>query len=55
MFLQELEASENWRTWKMEHLKGRELNDRLMMTERAFTDRDGLSGMEWHKHLVTVS
>ncbi|CAK8533789.1 unnamed protein product [Lathyrus sativus] len=50
--IKELEASENWRTWKMEHLKVRELNDRLMMAERAFTDRDGLSGMQWHKHLI---
>ncbi|CAK8533916.1 unnamed protein product [Lathyrus sativus] len=50
--IEKLEASENWRTWKMEHLKVRELNDRLMMAERAFTDRDGLSGMQWHKHLI---
>ncbi|KAL0729683.1 hypothetical protein Bca4012_025776 [Brassica carinata] len=33
-------------------LKVRELNDRLMMAERALTDRDGLSGRPWYKHLV---
>ncbi|CAH8390068.1 unnamed protein product [Eruca vesicaria subsp. sativa] len=33
-------------------LKVRELNDRLMMGERALTDRDGLSGRTWYKHLV---
>lgn len=32
--------------------KVRELNDRLMMAERAFTDRDGLSEREWYKHLI---
>ncbi|KAJ3704062.1 hypothetical protein LUZ61_007767 [Rhynchospora tenuis] len=32
--------------------KLRELNDRLMMAERAFTDREGLSGREWYKHLI---
>ncbi|XP_026441044.1 probable glutamate carboxypeptidase LAMP1 [Papaver somniferum] len=33
-------------------LKARELNDRLMMAERAFTDRDGLPGRPWYKHLI---
>lgn len=33
-------------------IKVRELNDRLMMAERAFTDRDGLSSRPWYKHLV---
>ncbi|XP_056858416.1 probable glutamate carboxypeptidase LAMP1 [Raphanus sativus] len=33
-------------------LKVRKLNDRLMMAERALTDRDGLSGRPWYKHLV---
>ncbi|VVB17087.1 unnamed protein product [Arabis nemorensis] len=33
-------------------MKVRELNDRLMMAERALTDRDGLSGRQWYKHLV---
>lgn len=35
-------------------LKVRELNDRLMMAERAFTDRDGLSERQWYKHLVSI-
>ncbi|CAH2079294.1 unnamed protein product [Thlaspi arvense] len=33
-------------------LKVRELNDRLMMAERALTDRDGLPERTWFKHLV---
>ncbi|KAF8080763.1 hypothetical protein N665_0923s0003 [Sinapis alba] len=33
-------------------LKVRELNDRLMMAERALTDRDGLSERTWYKHMV---
>ncbi|KAJ4958603.1 hypothetical protein NE237_025714 [Protea cynaroides] len=38
--------------WKRNHLEVRELNDRLMMAERAFTDRDGLLGRSWYKHLI---
>nr|XP_029120354.1 probable glutamate carboxypeptidase LAMP1 isoform X1 [Elaeis guineensis] len=38
--------------WRKDPLKVRELNDRLMMAERAFTDRDGLFGREWYKHLI---
>ncbi|GAB2245558.1 hypothetical protein Droror1_Dr00001051 [Drosera rotundifolia] len=30
----------------------RELNDRLMMTERAFADQDGLPERRWYKHLI---
>ncbi|KAF3614561.1 putative glutamate carboxypeptidase 2-like isoform 2 [Capsicum annuum] len=30
----------------------RERNDRLIMTERAFTDRDGLPSRTWYKHLI---
>ncbi|XP_061371257.1 probable glutamate carboxypeptidase LAMP1 [Gastrolobium bilobum] len=48
----EIEASKGWTTWKKDHLKVRELNDRLMMAERAFTDRDGLFGRSWYKHLI---
>ncbi|TKY44556.1 glutamate carboxypeptidase 2 [Spatholobus suberectus] len=48
----EIEASKGWITWQKDHLKVRELNDRLMMAERAFTDRDGLFGMSWYKHLI---
>ncbi|KAJ3672942.1 hypothetical protein LUZ60_006316 [Juncus effusus] len=32
--------------------KIRDLNDRLIMAERAFTDQDGLSGRKWYKHLI---
>ncbi|KAI4380007.1 hypothetical protein MLD38_006241 [Melastoma candidum] len=38
--------------WKDENIKVRELNDRLMMTERAFTDPDGLPAKPWYKHLI---
>ncbi|XP_027070554.1 probable glutamate carboxypeptidase LAMP1 isoform X1 [Coffea arabica] len=37
---------------KNDHYKVRELNDRLMMAERAFTDREGLPGRTWYKHLI---
>ncbi|KAJ0243888.1 PA domain-containing protein [Hirschfeldia incana] len=33
-------------------LRVREINDRLMMAERALTDRDGLTERPWYKHLV---
>lgn len=39
---------------KKYEMKVRELNDRLMMAERAFTDRDGLTGRSWYKHLVRL-
>ncbi|KAL6984725.1 Lysosome-associated membrane glycoprotein 1 [Sarracenia purpurea var. burkii] len=38
--------------WTKDPWKVRELNDRLMMAERAFTDRDGLSNRPWYKHLI---
>ncbi|XP_027358753.1 probable glutamate carboxypeptidase LAMP1 [Abrus precatorius] len=50
--IKEIGARKGWTTWKKDHLKVRELNDRLMMAERAFTDRDGLFGMSWYKHLI---
>nr|GMD50400.1 probable glutamate carboxypeptidase LAMP1 [Ipomoea batatas] len=34
-------------SWKV-----RELNDRLMMAERAFTDPDGLTTRPWYKHMI---
>lgn len=34
------------------HTKVKEVNDRLMMAERAFTDPDGLFHRKWYKHLV---
>lgn len=47
--------SRSWKlTWKAGQ-KLRELNDRLMMAERAFTDRDGLPGRSWYKHLVSIA
>ncbi|KAI7755187.1 hypothetical protein M8C21_008736 [Ambrosia artemisiifolia] len=39
-----LQKNQPWRT--------REINDRLMMAERALTDRDGLSGRPWYKHMI---
>lgn len=39
--------------WK-DPLKVRELNDRLMMAERAFADCDGLFERPWYKHLVSL-
>lgn len=40
---------------KNDYYKVRELNDKLMMAERAFTDKEGLSGRPWYKHLVSFS
>uniref|UniRef100_A0A2P2LPN3 glutamate carboxypeptidase II n=1 Tax=Rhizophora mucronata TaxID=61149 RepID=A0A2P2LPN3_RHIMU len=47
-----MEKGRGWSMWKKDEFKVRELNDRLMMAERAFTDRDGLNGRHWYKHLV---
>ncbi|KAL2500958.1 Peptidase M28 family protein [Forsythia ovata] len=48
-----LERSKGWASmWKNDRQKVRELNDRLMMAERAFTDREGLAGRSWYKHLI---
>ncbi|KAK1667154.1 hypothetical protein QYE76_055313 [Lolium multiflorum] len=41
-----------WSPWRTNPLKVRDLNDRLMMTERAFTEREGLSGRPWYKHMI---
>ncbi|GJM93172.1 hypothetical protein PR202_ga09703 [Eleusine coracana subsp. coracana] len=51
----ELKALETWRSWapwRNNPLKVKDINDRLMMTERAFTEREGLSGRPWYKHLI---
>ncbi|KAK3161905.1 hypothetical protein QOZ80_1BG0082920 [Eleusine coracana subsp. coracana] len=51
----ELKALETWRSWarwRNNPLKIKDINDRLMMTERAFTEREGLSGRPWYKHLI---
>ncbi|XP_010535936.1 PREDICTED: LOW QUALITY PROTEIN: probable glutamate carboxypeptidase 2 [Tarenaya hassleriana] len=48
-----IEGDKGWKTmWWKEPLKERELNDRLMMAERALTDPDGLSERTWYKHLI---
>ncbi|XP_059638260.1 probable glutamate carboxypeptidase LAMP1 [Cornus florida] len=48
-----IEENKGWASmWKNDPWKVRELNDRLMMAERAFTDRDGLTGRPWYKHLI---
>lgn len=51
-----IQAMEEKRVWpwmfKKDKVKVREINDRLMMAERAFTDAEGLSGRPWYKHLV---
>ncbi|XP_047324612.1 probable glutamate carboxypeptidase LAMP1 [Impatiens glandulifera] len=40
------------RNKRKDSFKARELNDRLMMAERAFTDSDGLPSRPWSKHLI---
>ncbi|KAL8128589.1 hypothetical protein V2J09_017744 [Rumex salicifolius] len=48
-----IEGSKTWTSmWRGGTHKVRELNDRLMMAERALTDRDGLPGRPWYKHLI---
>ncbi|XP_026421033.1 probable glutamate carboxypeptidase LAMP1 isoform X1 [Papaver somniferum] len=48
-----LEDRKGWASlWRRYPFKARELNDRLMMAERAFTDRGGLPGRPWYKHLI---
>ncbi|GER25138.1 N-acetylated-alpha-linked acidic dipeptidase 2 [Striga asiatica] len=44
--------SKGWSSVRIDEQKARDLNDRLMMTERAFTDSDGLTGRSWYKHLI---
>ncbi|GMI97762.1 LIKE AMP 1 [Hibiscus trionum] len=49
----EIKEAKGWTSmWRNDRDKVRELNDRLMMAERAFTDRDGLLRMPWYKHLI---
>ncbi|XVF34934.1 hypothetical protein REPUB_Repub18cG0101000 [Reevesia pubescens] len=48
-----IKEAKGWASlWRNDHVKVRELNDRLMMAERAFTDRDGLLRRPWYKHLI---
>ncbi|MBA0626114.1 hypothetical protein Godav_003836 [Gossypium davidsonii] len=49
----EIKEAKGWTSMRRnDHVKVRELNDRLMMAERAFTDRDGLLRRPWYKHLI---
>ncbi|KAM3351142.1 hypothetical protein ACQJBY_023257 [Aegilops geniculata] len=50
--LQALQTWKFWSPWRNNPLRARDLNDRLMMTERAFTEREGLSGRPWYKHMI---
>lgn len=48
-----IKESSSWSSiWKEYRMRVRELNDRLMMAERAFADPDGLFGRSWYKHLI---
>ncbi|KAF8036421.1 hypothetical protein BT93_C2208 [Corymbia citriodora subsp. variegata] len=48
-----IKESKSWSSkWKENHVRVRELNDRLMMAERAFADPNGLFGRSWYKHLI---
>ncbi|GKV11804.1 hypothetical protein SLEP1_g23025 [Rubroshorea leprosula] len=48
-----IEEDKGWTSmWITDHAKVRELNDRLMMAERAFTDSEGLFRNTWQKHLI---
>ncbi|XP_057765063.1 LOW QUALITY PROTEIN: probable glutamate carboxypeptidase LAMP1 [Salvia miltiorrhiza] len=46
-----LEAG-SWTAMRKDGQEVSELNDRLMMAERAFTDPEGLKGRPWYKHLI---
>ncbi|KAL6616049.1 hypothetical protein ACP70R_038319 [Stipagrostis hirtigluma subsp. patula] len=50
--LKALQTWKIWAPWRNSPLTVRDINDRLMMTERAFTEREGLSGRPWYKHLI---
>ncbi|KAM3332197.1 hypothetical protein ACQJBY_027794 [Aegilops geniculata] len=50
--LQALQTWKFWSPWRNNPLRVRDLNDRLMMTERAFTEREGLSGRPWYKNMI---
>lgn len=54
ILLQAMEDQSWIPNWRTDSLKVRELNDRLMMAERAFTDPDGLFQRTWYKHLVSI-
>ncbi|XP_074586503.1 putative glutamate carboxypeptidase LAMP1 [Curcuma longa] len=47
-----LESNVGLLKWRKDPLIVRDVNDRLMMAERALTDREGLFQKEWYKHLI---
>uniref|UniRef100_A0A0D9V5G4 Aminopeptidase NAALADL1 n=1 Tax=Leersia perrieri TaxID=77586 RepID=A0A0D9V5G4_9ORYZ len=48
--------AENWSLKTREYtVKVRDINDRLMMAERAFINREGLDGRPWYKHMIYAS
>ncbi|XP_051150352.1 probable glutamate carboxypeptidase LAMP1 [Andrographis paniculata] len=47
-----IEGSKGWFQSRRNDRKAREVNDWLMMAERAFLDDDGLPGRPWYKHLI---
>ncbi|XP_042409738.1 probable glutamate carboxypeptidase LAMP1 isoform X2 [Zingiber officinale] len=50
-----LESKVGLLKWRKDPLTVRDVNDRLMMAERALTDREGLFQKEWYKHLLRRS
>lgn len=50
---QELQKQLMSKQLNKDSLKIRQLNDRLMQAERAFTSREGIFKQEWFKHLVS--
>lgn len=52
---QGLESKVGLLKWRKVPLTVRDVNDRLMMAERALTNREGLLQKEWYKHLVCSS
>nr|CAB3478246.1 unnamed protein product [Digitaria exilis] len=50
--LEELQKQLMSKQLNKDSLKIRQLNDRLMQAERAFTSREGIFKQEWFKHLV---
>ncbi|KAF8751394.1 hypothetical protein HU200_012068 [Digitaria exilis] len=48
--------AENWSLNSKQYTqKARDINDRLIMAERAFTNREGLAGRPWYKHMIYAS
>uniref|UniRef100_A0A0E0FSX3 glutamate carboxypeptidase II n=1 Tax=Oryza nivara TaxID=4536 RepID=A0A0E0FSX3_ORYNI len=48
--------AENWSLKTRAYtVKVRDINDRLMMAERGFINREGLDGRPWYKHMIYAS